>query len=76
MDKHQWAENLLKDEFFKETIEELRGVFINKFILSEFSDKEVREECYLNLRALEFFESHLESLSAEKLINKSKVKIL
>ena len=76
MDKCQWAENLLRDECFQAMMEELRSVEINKFAMSEFGDSLVREDAYHQLRALEKIEAYLEGLSAQKLIDEKRLKIL
>jgi hypothetical protein len=76
MDKCQWAENLLRDEYFQAMMEELRSVEINKFAMSEFGDSLVRENAYHQLRALEKIEAYLEGLSAQKLIDEKRLKIL
>jgi hypothetical protein len=76
MDKSQWAENLLRDEYFQAMMEELRSVEINKFAISEFGDSLVRENAYHQLRALEKIEAYLEGLSAQKLIDEKRLKIL
>jgi hypothetical protein len=76
MDKSQWAENLLKDEYFQAMLEELRSVEINKFVMSDFDDAAVRENAYQQLRSFEKIEAYLESLSAQKLIDEKRLKIL
>ena len=76
MDKSQWAEHLLRDEGFQMMMEELRSVEINKFAMSEFGDSLVRENAYHQLRALEKIEAYLEGLSAQKLIDEKRLKIL
>jgi hypothetical protein len=76
MNKSQWAENLLRDEYFQAMMEELRSVEINKFAMSEFGDSLVRENAYHQLRALEKIEAYLEGLSAQKLIDEKRLKIL
>jgi len=57
-------------------MEELRSVEINKFAMSEFGDSLVRENAYHQLRALEKIEAYLEGLSAQKLIDEKRLKIL
>ena len=76
MDKSAWAENLLRDEWFQEMMEELRAAEINKFAISDYGDSEVRENAYRQLRALEAIENYLEGLSTQKLINERRLKIL
>jgi hypothetical protein len=76
MDKSSWAEHMLRDEWFQEMMQELRAVEINKFAMSDMGDKEVRENAYMQLRALELIETYLEGLVSQKLIDEKRLKIL
>lgn len=76
MDKSAWAENLLRDEWFQEMMYELRSAEINKFAMSDYEDTAKREEAYMRLRCLELVETYLEGLSAQKIIEKKRIKIL
>jgi hypothetical protein len=76
MDKSAWAEHMLRDEWFQEMMQELRSVEINKFAMSDMNDKEVRENAYMQLRALELIETYLEGLVSQKLIDEKRLKIL
>ena len=76
MDKSAWAENLLRDEWFQEMMQELRSTEINKFAMSDYEDTAKREEAYMRLRCLELVETYLEGLSAQKIIEKKRIKIL
>ena len=76
MDKSAWAEHMLRDEWFQEMMQELRAVEINKFAMSDMADKEVRENAYMQLRALELIETYLEGLVSQKLIDEKRLKIL
>jgi len=76
MDKSSWAEHMLRDEWFQEMMQELRAVEINKFAMSDINDKEVRENAYMQLRALELIETYLEGLVSQKLIDEKRLKIL
>jgi hypothetical protein len=76
MDKSSWAEHMLRDEWFQEMMQELRSVEINKFAMSDMNDKEVRENAYMQLRALELIETYLEGLVSQKLIDEKRLKIL
>jgi hypothetical protein len=76
MDKSAWAENLLRDEWFQEMMQELRTAEINKFAMSDYADIKERETAYLRLRNLEIIESYLEGLSAQKIIDNKRLKIL
>jgi len=76
MDKSAWAENLLRDEWFQEMMQELRSTEINKFAMSDYEDTAKREEAYMRLRCLELVEAYLEGLSAQKIIEEKRIKIL
>jgi hypothetical protein len=76
MDKSAWAEHTLRDEWFQEMMQELRAAEINKFAMSDINDKEVRENAYMQLRALELIETYLEGLVSQKLIDEKRLKIL
>jgi hypothetical protein len=76
VDKAQWALNLLKDDTFQEMMENLRGNELNKIINSNYGEIDLREEAYMRLRVLESIESHLEAMSAQKMIDEKRMKIL
>jgi hypothetical protein len=76
MKKSDWATNLLRDDYFLEMMEELRGMEIAKFLNSNYMDVEVREEAYLRLRVLESIDNHIQGLADQKIIDEKKLKIL
>ena len=76
MKKSDWALNLLRDDYFIEMMEELRGVELAKFLNSDYNDIEVREQSYLRLRVLESIDNHIQGLADQKLIDEKKLKIL
>ena len=76
MDKTTWAENLLRDDYFQEMLEELRGIELNKIAMSDYGDVNIRENAYMTLRALENVENYLNVLVAQKIINEKRIKIL
>ena len=76
MNKTEWAVNLLRDDYFIEMMEELRGVELAKFLNSDYSDIEMREQAYLRLRVLESIDNHIQGLADQKLIDEKKLKIL
>lgn len=57
-------------------MEELRGLEIAKFLNSDYSDIEVREEAYLRLRVLESIDNYVQGLADQKIIDEKKLKIL
>ena len=76
MKKSDWANNLLRDDYFIEMMEELRGVELAKFLNSDYSDVEVREEAYIRLRVLESIDNYIQGLVDQKIIDQQKLKIL
>jgi hypothetical protein len=76
MNKSEWAINLLRDDFFIEMMEELRGVEMTKFLNSDYNDVEIREQAYMRLRVLESIDNHIQGLADQKLIDTKKFKIL
>jgi hypothetical protein len=76
MKKSDWANNLLRDDYFIEMMEELRGMEIAKFLNSDYPDVEVREEAYIRLRVLESIDNYIRGLVDQKIIDQKKLKIL
>jgi hypothetical protein len=76
MNRTEWAINLLRDDYFLEMMEELRGVELAKFLNSDYGDIEMREQAYLRLRVLESIDNHIQGLADQKLIDAKKLKIL
>ena len=76
MNRTEWALNLLRDDYFIEMMEELRGVELAKFMNSDYNDAEIREQSYMRLRVLESIDNHIQCLADQKLINEKKIKIL
>jgi hypothetical protein len=76
MKKSDWATNLLRDDYFLEMMEELRGMEIAKFLNSDYTDIETREEAYLRLRVLESIDNYIQGLADQKIIDEKKLKIL
>jgi len=76
MNRTEWALNLLRDDYLIEMMEELRGVELTKFLNSDYSDTEVREQAYLRIRVLESIDNYVQGLADQKLIDQKKLKIL
>ena len=76
MNKTEWAVNLLRDDYFIEMMEELRGMEITKFLNSDYKDIEIREEAYIRLRVLESIDNYIQGLADQKIIEEKKLKIL
>jgi hypothetical protein len=75
MDKSQWAINLLRDDYFKEMMENLRGMELSKIIMSDYPDIDVREVAYMRLRVLDSIEEHIEGLASQKTIDEKRIKV-
>jgi ribosomal protein S15P/S13E len=76
MNKSQWAENLLRDDYFKEVMQDLKNQEINRFTTSETNDIDSREQAYIRLRVIESLEDHLQGMVADKKIKDGRLKIL
>jgi hypothetical protein len=76
MNKTEWAVNLLRDDYFIEMMEELRGMEIAKFLNSDYKDIDTREEAYIRLRVIESIDNYVQGLADQKLIDAKKLKIL
>jgi hypothetical protein len=76
MNKSQWAENLLRDDYFKEMMQNLKDQEINRFAMSETNDIDAREQAYIRLRVIESLEDHLQGMVADKKIRDNRLKIL
>jgi len=76
MNRTEWAVNLLRDDYFIEMMEELRGMEIAKFLNSDYKDIDTREEAYIRLRVIESIDNYIQGLADQKLIDEKKLKIL
>jgi len=75
MDKAAWANNLLLDPMFKEMMDTLKSEQMTRFLTSNADDVNVREDCYLRINVLDSISNHLQSIAADKLIDKKRFKI-
>jgi hypothetical protein len=75
MDKSQWAINLLRDDYFKEMMENLRGMELSKIIMSDYQDIDVREVAYMRLRVLDSIEEYIEGMASQKTIDEKRIKV-
>jgi hypothetical protein len=76
MDKAQAALNLLADDFFRDEINSLKEGCLQQFQNSRPDDYEVREAAYRKLQAIDEVVAHFESISAQKMIDSKRWKIL
>ena len=76
MDKASRASNLLMDDFFQEEVESMRKLCLDKIVNSRADDYEEREQAYRQIKAIDEFVSHFESIAAQKAIDAKRWKIL
>jgi hypothetical protein len=76
MNKTEWALNLLRDDYYIEMMEELRGIELAKLLNSDYQDFDIREQAYVRIRVLETIENYIQGLADQKLIDAKKLKIL
>jgi len=76
VDRAQWAINLLRDDTFREVLEELRGVEMSRILMSDYDEVHDREDAYTRLRVLESIENHIEGMADQKKIDAKRLKIL
>jgi len=76
MNKAQWAENILRDDYFIEMMQDLKNQEINKFAMSDYTDIDLREHAYIRLRVIESMENHLKGMVDDKKIKDNRLKIL
>jgi hypothetical protein len=76
MNRTEWALNLLRDDYYIEMMEELRGIELAKFLNSDHHDVDIREQAYVRIRVLETIENYVQGLADQKLIDAKKLKIL
>jgi len=75
MDKASWANNLLNDPMFIDVIDSLKSAQLNRFITSNPGDISDREDAYLRITVLDSIVDYLDSMAADKLIEKKRFKI-
>ncbi len=76
MDKPQLAKNLLNDDFFKNEIEFLKNIELQKIVNSQPHEVDEREVAYSKINALQSVLGHFESMAATKHIEQKRWKIL
>ena len=72
----QWAENLLKDDFFIKVIDDLKNQQISAILNTNADGIDEREDAYRTIKTVDLIVGHLQSLAAEKQIREKKWKIL
>jgi hypothetical protein len=69
------AKTLLNDEFFKELVDNQKALYISNILNSPEEDVEARERSIVKYRAVEEFIASIESIAAQKEIDKKRWKI-
>jgi hypothetical protein len=69
------AKTLLNDEFFKELVDNQKALYISNILNSPEEDVEARERSIVKYRAVEEFVASIESIAAQKEIDKKRWKI-
>ena len=72
----QWANNLLKDDFFIKVIDDLKNQQISAILNTNEADIDVRENSYRTVKTIDLILGHLQGIAAEKQIQEKRFKIL
>lgn len=72
----QWAENLLKDDFFTKVIDDLKNQQISAILNTNDIDIDERERAYRVVKTIDLIVGHLQGVAAEKQIQEKRFKIL
>ncbi len=75
MNASERAKTLLNDEFFKELVDNQKALYISNILNSPEEDVEARERSIVKYRAVEEFVASIESIAAQKEIDKKRWKI-
>lgn len=76
MDKVQKAKNLIGDDFFRDEMEALKNVELERIVNSSPDEVELREIAYMRINALQSVVAHFQSMAATAEIEKKRWKIL
>ena len=76
MNKAERAQTLLTDDWFQEEIDSIRKSLISQLTNSDETDIDIRERCYLKLRALDEIIGHFSSIASSDQLVKRRWKIL
>jgi hypothetical protein len=72
----QWADNLLKDDFFIKVIDDLKNQQISAILNTNEVDIDEREHAYRVVKTVDLIVGHLQGIAAEKQIQDKRFKIL
>lgn len=70
------ASNLLMDDFFQDEVQAMRKQCLDTIVNSRTDEYDEREQAYRQIKAIDEFVSHFESLAAQKTIDAKRWKIL
>lgn len=69
-------QNILNDDDFKEVLKSIIDVHTQTIINSDYADKEIREQTYHKIAAINELIGTLESIAAGQVIDENRFKIL
>ena len=75
MVKHEAISNILRDDSFKEAIDDLIKMHLDMLINSDVDEKQAREICYMRITTINEIMAHLQSIADDKKINDNKWKL-
>lgn len=74
--KVEWANNLLQEQHFIDSVQSLRQVQLDVFENSSPDDIEARQIAYYKLSAINDLVSHIEAIAAQTRINEQRMRVL
>ena len=75
MIKSEAINNILRDDSFKEAMDDLIKMHLDMLINSDVDEERAREICYLRITTINEIMAHLQSIADDKKINDKKWKI-
>ena len=69
-------QNILKDDDFREVLKSILDGHTQTIINSNYADKEIREQAYHKIAAINELIGNLESIAASEVIDENRFKIL
>ena len=75
MIKSEAINNILRDDSFKEAMDDLIKMHLDMLINSDVDEERAREICYLRITTINEIMAHLQSIADDKKINDNKWKI-
>jgi hypothetical protein len=75
MVKHEAISNILRDDSFKEAIDDLIKMHLDMLINSDVDEKQAREICYMRITTINEIMAHLQGIADGKKIKDNKWKI-